>query len=113
MQPFLLSRKRQLLRYLQESVLVIADQPEAQRERFDATLSHLSREQGDAALYAATLSFSAACTIRNVPEKSQLPDIDHSLHQSESRRADAISKPAAMRGMWEISCGSPSLRLSR
>src|SRR5690349_14989780 len=42
-----------------------------------------------AALYAATLSFSAACTIRNVPDKSQLRGIDHSLRkerQSTHRR---------------------------
>lgn len=99
MQPFLLSRKRQLLRYLQESVLVIVDQPEAQRERFDATLSQLSREQGDAALYAATLSCSAACTIRNVLGKSHPPAIDCTPHQSESQRSDAIPKRAAIRGM--------------
>ena len=60
-------------------------------------ITHVSR--GGAALYAATLSLSAACTIRNVPDKSQLPDIDHSLHQSDSHHTDASSKRAAKRGM--------------
>jgi hypothetical protein len=60
-------------------------------------IPHVSRR--DAALYAATLSFSAACTIRNVPDKSQLPDIDHSLRQSDSHHTDAPSKRAAKRGM--------------
>lgn len=61
-------------------------------------LSH-SPASKSGARYAATLIFPAHYTIRNVPEKSQLLDIDRTLHQSQSHRTDAISKRVAKRGM--------------
>ena len=77
--------------------LRVADINLAEAKHELLVIPHVSRR--GAALYAATLSFSAACTIRNVPDKSRLPDIDHSLPHSDSHHTDASSKRAAKRGM--------------
>ena len=63
------------------------------------TLIAFIRQVRGAALYAATLGFPDAYTIRNVPDESHVPNIDHTLLQSKSHSVDGIWKRAVKRGM--------------